>query len=67
MVTLELLSKVESPGRPLNDTVNRQLAEIVAAEIVEAAAEPVRQAAPGTFSWAYSIPFAGVRYYSYGK
>ena len=66
MVTLELLSKVESPGRPLNDTVNRQLAEIVAAEIVEAA-EPVRQAAPGTLSWAYSIPFAGVRYYSYGE
>ena len=66
MVTLELLSKVESPGRPLNDTVNRQLAEIVAAEIVEAA-EPGRPAAPGTLSWAYSIPFAGVRYYSYGK
>lgn len=67
MVTLEVRPQVENHGETLTDRVNRQVAEIVAAEMMEEIMEPARPPAPETLSWSYSMPFAGVRYYRYGK
>ena len=67
MVTLELRQKVEDSRQVLQDEVSRQLTEIV-----EAAQDPAEDARPEpapppeTASWTYSMPFAGVRYYSFG-
>ena len=65
MVTLGLRQTVENPNQSLQDQVNRQVVEIM--EAVEVEAEPAQKSAPATASWKYSIPFAGVRYYSYDK
>ncbi len=65
MVTLRLRQKVEISHQVLEDQVNRQVAEIVEAAEVEA--EQAQKPAPVTASWNYSMPFAGVRYYSYDK
>ena len=62
MVTLGTEPKVENPQIVLNDKVNRQVAKIV-----EAAVEPEKQPTVESATWAYSMPFAGVRYYSYLK
>lgn len=62
MVTLGPEPKVEKPQEVLSDRVNRQVAKIV-----EAAVEPANHPTVESATWAYSMPFAGVRYYSYLK
>ncbi len=66
MVTLGPKPKVENPQEVLSDKVNRQVAKIVEAA-VEPAVEPANQPTVESATWAYSMPFAGVRYYSYLK
>ena len=63
MVSVELKEKVqvvESPSNELNATAVQQVADILEeAEKVEEVKEPKAN------YWYYSMPFAGVRYYSY--
>ena len=68
MVTLGLRQKVENPRQVLQDEVSRQVAEIVEAAAARAEDAQTQPApTPETASWGYSMPFAGVRYYSFGR
>jgi hypothetical protein len=63
MVSVELKEKVqvvEDPSQELNSTALQQVRDIL--EESEKAREPQE---PKTTYWSYSVPFAGVRYYSY--
>ena len=63
MVTLGLQQDIEETNQVLDDKVTRQVAEIMeAAEIEE---EQGREVAPVSPAWKFSMPFAGVRYFSY--
>ena len=63
MVSLELRELVEQPDFVLDEEVNRQVAEIMeAAEVEEEQASRGGQLNP---AWNFTMPFAGVRYFSY--
>lgn len=63
MVTIGLQHEIQETDQALEEKVTRQVEEIMeAAEIGE---EPVRETAPVTPTWKFSMPFAGVRYFSY--
>lgn len=63
MVSLGMRQQVEEADLVLEDEVNRQVAEIMeAAEVDE---EYARDFTLKSESWNFSMPFAGVRYYSY--
>lgn len=63
MVTLGLRQDIEETDLMLEDEVNRQVAEIMEA----AEFEEEQRTEPDTRArtWNFSMPFAGVRYYSY--
>jgi len=65
MVTLEVRDdpgKVATGARRTNEKVSQELAEIVEA------AEEASNSGPGeTARWSYSMPFPGVRYYSFDQ
>ena len=63
MVTLGQLQEIEELNQALEDKVTQQVAEIMeAAEVEEEQVQnPVTQAP----TWKFSMPFAGVRYFSY--
>lgn len=63
MVTLEARREIQETNQALEDKVTRQVAEIM--EAAETGEEPVREAPPVTPTWKFSMPFAGVRYFSY--
>lgn len=63
MVTLGLRHEVEEINQALEEKVTQQVAEIMEAAEVEV--EPVQETPPVTPTWKYSMPFAGVRYFSY--
>lgn len=63
MVTLGPLHEVEEINQALEEKVTRQVAEIMEAAEIEV--EPVRETPTVTPTWKYSMPFAGVRYFSY--
>ena len=63
MVTLEVRQEIKETNQALEDKVTQQVAEIMEAAEVEE--EPVREAIPATPTWNFSMPFAGVRYFSY--
>ena len=63
MVTLGMRQEVDEANLVLEDEVNRQVAEIMeAAEIEE---EHANESDTRARTWNFSMPFAGVRYYSY--
>jgi len=53
----------EEVHHALEEKLNQQVAEIVEASLVED--EPAQEAAPQPRTWNYSMPFAGVRYFTY--
>ncbi len=63
MVTLGLREEIEETNQVLEDKVTRQVAEIMEATEVEE--KPVQEVAPVAATWQFSMPFAGVRYFSY--
>ena len=63
MVTLGLQQEIEEINLALEDKVTQQVAEIMEATEIEE--EQVRDTAPVTPMWKFSMPFAGVRYFSY--
>ena len=67
MVSMGLRQQVEEANWILEDEVNRQVAEIMEAAEVdeECTRESTRKATPKSETWNFSMPFAGVRYYSY--
>ncbi len=63
MVTLGMPQEVEAINQELEETVTQQVAEIMEAAEVEEV--QVRGTVPSMPTWKYSMPFAGVRYFSY--
>jgi len=63
MVTLGLQKEIEETNQVLEDQVSRQVAEIIEATEVEE--EQNRDTVPIVATWKFSMPFAGVRYFSY--
>jgi hypothetical protein len=63
MVTLGLRPEVEERNQALGEKVTWQVAEIM--ETAEIEEEPVQETSPAIPTWKYSMPFAGVRYFSY--
>ena len=63
MVTLELRPETKEPNQALEAQVTRQVAEIM--EAADREEEQVGELAPVSETWNFSMPFAGVRYYSY--
>ena len=63
MVTLGLRQEIEELSQELEDTVTQQVAEIMEAAEVEE--EQVQDPIAQTPTWKFSVPFAGVRYFSY--
>ena len=65
MVTLESRQTTQEANQALEDKVNLQVAEIMEAAEVETERERGRELNPRTPAWQFSMPFAGVRYFSY--
>ena len=63
MVSLGLHQTIEESSQPLEDKIKQQVAEIMEAADVEE--EQGRDLKPQTPNWKFSMPFAGVRYFSY--
>ena len=63
MVTLALRPAIEEPEQALEEKVTLQVAEIMEAAHVEG--EQGRDSNSPAQTWKYSMPFAGVRYFSY--
>ena len=63
MVTLGLRQEIQEINQALEDKVTRQMAEIM--EAAEAEEEKVQEPVVQARTWKYSMPFAGVRYFSY--
>ena len=63
MVTLGLRQETEDNNQALDEKISRQVAEIMEAADLEE--EEGREIAPVTATWKFSMPFAGVRYFSY--
>ena len=63
MVTLGMRQTTEEVNHALEEKLNQQVAEIVEASIVEE--DPAQEAAPQPPAWNFSMPFAGVRYFTY--
>ena len=63
MVTLGLRQEVEEFDQELEEKVTRQVAEIM--EAAKAEEEKVQDPIAPTPAWKFSMPFAGVRYFSY--
>lgn len=63
MVTLGLRQDVEELNQALDDKLTQQVEEIMEAARIEK--EPVEETPPVAVTWKYSMPFAGVRYFSY--
>lgn len=63
MVSLELRELAENADQLLENEIDRQVAEIMEAAVVEE--EQTRNSGAPYRSWNFSMPFAGVRYYSY--
>ena len=63
MVTLGMRPEVKEFNLTLEDKVTQQVAEIM--EVAEFEEEAEREMPPVTPTWKFSMPFAGVRYYSY--
>ena len=63
MVTLEARREIQETNQALEDKVTRQVAEIM--EATETGEEPVRETPLVPPTWKFSMPFAGVRYFSY--
>ena len=63
MVTLEPRQTTQETNKVLEDKINRQVAEIMEAAEVEV--ERDLELNPRTPAWQFSMPFAGVRYFSY--
>ena len=63
MVTLESRQTTQEANQALEDKVNLQVAEIMEAAEVEV--ERDRELNPRAPAWQFSMPFAGVRYFSY--
>lgn len=63
MVTLGLRQEIEESNHTLEDNVNRQVAEIM--EAAEFEEEQGKETDTQPRTWNFSMPFAGVRYYSY--
>ena len=63
MVSLELRGQVELVDNLLEEEIDRQVAEIMEATEIEE--EQTRESAVTAPTWNFSMPFAGVRYYSY--
>ncbi|MFQ6029070.1 MAG: hypothetical protein ACE5Q6_16445 [Dehalococcoidia bacterium] len=63
MVSVDVLEKIEEQdvtSQQLNSTVSHQVENIL-----EDAGDREDTDQPKTMKWHYSVPFAGVRYYSY--
>ncbi|MDE2938727.1 MAG: hypothetical protein OXR67_07375 [Chloroflexota bacterium] len=63
MVTIGLQQETEEINRKLDDKVTRQVAEIMEAAVIDE--EQDREIPPVAPAWKFSMPFAGVRYFSY--
>ena len=63
MVTLGLRQEVEEFNQALEEKVAEQVVEIM--EAAKAEEETVGETSPVTSTWKFSMPFAGVRYFSY--
>ena len=63
MVILGLRQEIQETEWVLDEEVNRQVAEIMEATDIEE--ERPREIPPTSATWKFSMPFAGVRYYSY--
>lgn len=63
MVSLELKDLVEETNGTLDEKVSKQVAEIMEAAAIEE--EQTQDFRPLAKTWKYSMPFAGVRYFSY--
>ena len=63
MVTLGLRQTTEETNKALEEKLNRQVAEIVEASHIEE--EAIQEPAPRPPAWNFSMPFAGVRYFTY--
>ena len=63
MVTLEARREIQETNQALEEKVTRQVAEIMEAAEVEV--DQARELNPRTPAWQFSMPFAGVRYFSY--
>ena len=63
MVTLGLRQEVEEFNQALEEKVAEQVVEIMEAAKTEE--ETVGETSPFTPTWKFSMPFAGVRYFSY--
>ncbi len=63
MVTLEVRQEVAAIKQMQDNEIARQVAEIT--EAAELAEEPIEEPTPVAPAWKFSMPFAGVRYFSY--
>ena len=63
MVTLGLQPEIKETDQALEEKVTQQVAEIM--EAAEMEEEKTRDTALVTPTWNFSMPFAGVRYFSY--
>ena len=63
MVTLGLRQEIAETTLVLEEEINRQVAEIM--EAAEVKGEQGKESETPARTWNYSMPFAGVRYYSY--
>ena len=63
MVSLGLHQTIEESNQALEDKIKQQVAEIMEAADVEE--EQDRDLSHQTPTWKFSMPFAGVRYFSY--
>ena len=63
MVSLGLHQTIEESSQPLEDKIKQQVAEIMeAADVEEEQGRDLKSQMP---TWKFSMPFAGVRYFSY--
>ena len=63
MVTLGLRQTTEEANEALEEKLRQQVVEIVEASQIEG--EPAQEPAPRPPAWNFSMPFAGVRYFTY--
>ncbi|MCY4364978.1 MAG: hypothetical protein OXE17_01945 [Chloroflexi bacterium] len=63
MVTLGLRQTTEEANEALEEKLRQQVVEIVEASHIEE--EPAQEPAPRPPAWNFSMPFAGVRYFTY--
>lgn len=63
MVSLELRGQFDLVDNILEEEIDRQVAEIM--EATDSEKEQTRDFAVKAPAWNFSMPFAGVRYYSY--